>query len=846
MSFILEVSKNGKDCILFNNYKYRESYAVKNGDIVWRCLGKNCRASVKTDSGKTAIFSSNETHNGSHPVTMRAFTSTPPRRRSPSTTAPSSVLSLNSTTTMSVPTNSQELDVTPTVEQHRSVQVTPLANTDVLQENMTLKEELLKLRGEYRVILDHSIDSDQRLLEYTEDIFLPPLLKTNPSPQPPYVSIGTQTEHDFNHLHVESTVTSQDNLVLENNKLVNSSKVLNEKVKKLKIALLSLQKEKKCLENEISLKERKITTLSKHIELLCSNKVNINQLNSKYVSEMTRAQSLTWDSSKWLDDTIIQSYYDAFSSLGNTSKTKCLFIGPSITQLLKHGSPDVIINSLNDLSFNKADFAFCCVNNSNNPEKDDSGSHWSLLVIDNADQKAYHFDTASTLNLKSAQKVVENLGFNLDSFVEVPCVQQSNNFECGLNVLITSKIILFGYCLNESRALTNLYEWYNLFFKSSITVLPSDNVIDPVDNDSISRFPVSKPVKKPFPKCDKIQKTQKECSWKLVKTKLKNKLKTDNSQDPTCWLSRNKFSILAVNEKERNNISENQCSNTQYKPKVPKGQYYSLKKTLKAKDVTNNSVDSRPKVVILSDSHGRGISKLLQEDSNGTLHVSSWVKPNARLGDVLKGASTKIVNLQKADSLVIIGGTNNFVNGQCSGALDELDTLLRTRVVPRVVVVGLPQRHDTPSMAPAIHDTNNLMHSLTSSFENATFLPLNSLNRSCYTQHGMHLNLKGKMQLSSLIYNIILSRYPNPSCQSLVSCNLEQSIYPIPVNPSPHQTQRETPQTNSSKHNHHRIHPQSRVFYNKSFLETRHKQYEVPWTAWTEIVGSRTVWARTV
>lgn len=74
MSFTLEVSKTGKDAIVFNNFKYRECYSLKNSDIVWRCLGKNCKASVKTNKEKTVIFEANDVHSGNHPVTLRTLT----------------------------------------------------------------------------------------------------------------------------------------------------------------------------------------------------------------------------------------------------------------------------------------------------------------------------------------------------------------------------------------------------------------------------------------------------------------------------------------------------------------------------------------------------------------------------------------------------------------------------------------------------------------------------------------------------------------------------------------------------------------------------------------------------
>lgn len=52
MSFALEVNKKGKYVILYNDYKYRECYSVKNSDLVRRCLGKICKGSIRTNKEK--------------------------------------------------------------------------------------------------------------------------------------------------------------------------------------------------------------------------------------------------------------------------------------------------------------------------------------------------------------------------------------------------------------------------------------------------------------------------------------------------------------------------------------------------------------------------------------------------------------------------------------------------------------------------------------------------------------------------------------------------------------------------------------------------------------------------
>lgn len=53
MSLTVHVSKYGKPHITFDNYKLRESYSAKNGNVTWHCLGRTCYATIKTDAKKT-------------------------------------------------------------------------------------------------------------------------------------------------------------------------------------------------------------------------------------------------------------------------------------------------------------------------------------------------------------------------------------------------------------------------------------------------------------------------------------------------------------------------------------------------------------------------------------------------------------------------------------------------------------------------------------------------------------------------------------------------------------------------------------------------------------------------
>ncbi|KAG8241680.1 hypothetical protein J6590_081790 [Homalodisca vitripennis] len=82
MTLLVEHSKNGKPLILVNNYKYRESHCLKNGDRAWRCLGGKCGATVRTNADATLLVSSGGKHQGPHLVTMRTLSVSSPQSSS--------------------------------------------------------------------------------------------------------------------------------------------------------------------------------------------------------------------------------------------------------------------------------------------------------------------------------------------------------------------------------------------------------------------------------------------------------------------------------------------------------------------------------------------------------------------------------------------------------------------------------------------------------------------------------------------------------------------------------------------------------------------------------------------
>ena len=70
--------------------------------------------------------------------------------------------------------------------------------------------------------------------------------------------------------------------------------------------------------------------------------------------------------------------------------------------------------------------------------------------------------------------------------------------------------------------------------------------------------------------------------------------------------------------------------------------------------------DKRSKIVILGDSHARGVSGELLHQLNHRLNTIGYVKPNARLIELLNTAKNVVSKLTKMDTIIMIGGSNDI------------------------------------------------------------------------------------------------------------------------------------------------------------------------------------------
>jgi sentrin-specific protease 8 len=129
-------------------------------------------------------------------------------------------------------------------------------------------------------------------------------------------------------------------------------------------------------------------------------------------------------------------------------------LGPEVTQAIKMmGNRDdvneIFLNPLNPASRSHIIFAV----NDNSSDKA-GGSHWSLCVFSKDENVFHHFDSLTGSNKTPCSSLVKILQSCLNcgdaELINVPCLQQSNGYDCGIFVLCHADLVCQTLAKRES------------------------------------------------------------------------------------------------------------------------------------------------------------------------------------------------------------------------------------------------------------------------------------------------------------------------------------------------------------------------------------------------------------
>ena len=148
-----------------------------------------------------------------------------------------------------------------------------------------------------------------------------------------------------------------------------------------------------------------------------------------------------------------------------------------------------------------------------------------------------------------------------------------------------------------------------------------------------------------------------------------------------------------------------------------------------------------------------GVRNLLSAKLGDATSITSTLAPGgpvALFPSMIAGAARMS---SPQDIIVVLGGTNSIAD-DLSPLQNELKNVLTT--IPNAVFfTETPARHDRPEENGKIALLNEAVDEIITQCQNAARISVSDLQREDYTQHGLHLNRRGKHHVASRIAAVI-------------------------------------------------------------------------------------------
>jgi lysophospholipase L1-like esterase len=166
----------------------------------------------------------------------------------------------------------------------------------------------------------------------------------------------------------------------------------------------------------------------------------------------------------------------------------------------------------------------------------------------------------------------------------------------------------------------------------------------------------------------------------------------------------------------------------------------------------------KKKIVIIGDSHARGLAAEISSNLGYAFEVTGSVVPGARLENITNLADGEIRSLGKRDTVIVIGGANDINKNEANLGLLHLRKFVENRRNTNIMVVTAPHRYDLKESSCVNNEIvvfNRKLHKVAKSAGNVKILQ-STLNRNDLTRNGMHPNISGKEKVAELIRESIV------------------------------------------------------------------------------------------
>ena len=158
-----------------------------------------------------------------------------------------------------------------------------------------------------------------------------------------------------------------------------------------------------------------------------------------------------------------------------------------------------------------------------------------------------------------------------------------------------------------------------------------------------------------------------------------------------------------------------------------------------------------PKILLLSDSHGRQCSSILSDAVGSGWEVFGLVKPGACFEAVVEDVAELTKNFDEFDYVIVLAGANNvLINRHLSKAF--LRRLQNSLKHTNLVLVSVPFFNKNDNYNRAAYQLNCTLHQLTEHSGTTHYVEVNSLiTGDMMTRHGLHMKLAAKKIVMSYV-----------------------------------------------------------------------------------------------
>lgn len=492
-----------------------------------------------------------------------------------------------------------------------------------------------------------------------------------------------------------------------------------------------------------------------------------------------------------ITDSVISQYFCILGTKFVGLKDNILLMDPAVVQGIKTLNEissllepmalldkDIIIMPINDYE-PSLDIDNQTNSSENYVKEDCRGSHWSILVFQKYTGQFYHYDSSSqNFNLPHAEivssKLASYLKPNHPTLKPIKGPTQKNNFDCGVYCLIVTDYILLN--ANKENLFSNLtIPEYNYLacIKKRAYVAYVLNVGSSIPRSALISLmsTQNEAINCPQEGLSKLVNENKKLHNELIEMKnfyQNGDVHITNGINFTLPTT-NSFSVLEDLTPVQTETSSVQklvavqypCTRYRSKPPVNKCQ---RKYTVLDQFATKSS---SKKITLMCDSQGRDLANHLHRQMGKTYNVLGHVQPGAPLSKVVQSTESKFLHTYNHDDwVVIIGGCNDLSNLNNSKNIDSCSKNIINTLERHVqkfnntntLISTVPYRYDLHNgdrMHGLVASVNDKIRNLANKYSHVHLLDLNLLEQFQHTKHGFHINRRGKIRVTQLIYDII-------------------------------------------------------------------------------------------